>query len=131
MARDRAIVLKELLKSERRISTLTRRLDIEQSNFRALSAEFHTNIPAADRPAEQIVAGIRRSPEANMIDSASRIVHRCRTARITAEQARKVAILQLSTLACEKYHMSTIPQIVQDRVIFEVAQFWGADARLE
>ncbi len=65
-----------------------------------------------------------------MIDSVSRIVHRCRAAKITAEQAREVAILQLSTLAREKYQMTTVPQIVQDRVIYEVAQFWEADLRL-
>jgi hypothetical protein len=131
MARDRATVLNELLNSEKRISTLTRRLDVEQSRFRALSAELRTKIPSSDRPAEQVGANRRKTPEANMIDSASRIVHRCRAAKITAEQARDVAILQLSTMASEKYQMTAVPQIVQDRVIYEVAQVWGADSRLE
>jgi hypothetical protein len=130
MTRDRATVLKELLKSEKRILALTRRLDIEQSHFRTLSAELQTKIPPSDRPPDRIEANRRRTPEANMIDSVSRIVHRCRAAKITAEQAREVAILQLSTLAREKYQMTAIPQIVQDRVIYEVAQFWEADLRL-
>ena len=131
MARERAAVLKEFLNSEKRISALTRRLDIEQSRFRALSAELRAKIPASDRPAEQVEATRRKTPETNMIDSVSRIVHRCRAAKITAAQARDVAILQLSTMASEKYRMTAVPQIVQDRVVYEVARFWGADSRLE
>ena len=34
-------------------------------------------------------------------------------------------------MASEKYRMTAVPQIVQDRVVYEVAQFWGADSRLE
>jgi hypothetical protein len=131
MARDRATVRNELLNSEKKIWTLTRRLDAEHSRFRALSAELRaTRIPDPDRPDEQIEANRRRTPEANMIDSVSRIVHRCRAAKITAEQARDVAILQLSTMASEKYRLTAVPQIVQDRVIYEVAQFWAAASRL-
>ena len=61
-----------------------------------------------------------------MIDSVSRIIHRCRAAKITAEQAQQVAILQISTLAKEKYELTVLPGIVRDRVNYEVAQFWGA-----
>jgi len=59
-----------------------------------------------------------------MIDSVSRIIHRCRAAKITAEQAQQVAILQISTLAMERYELTVLPQIVRDRVSYEVAQFW-------
>jgi hypothetical protein len=123
MARERATVVKELLESEKVISTLIRRLDVERAHFRALAAELQS-------PEHSAPIG-RRTPEANMMDSVSRIVHRCRAAKITAEQAREVAILQLSTMACERYKMTEIPQIVRDRVVYEVAQFWGADSTLQ
>jgi hypothetical protein len=118
MARDRAIVVKELLQSETRILSLSRRLDAEKANFRALSSELH--IGGAETGEQK-----RRTPEANMIDRVSRIVHRCRVAKITAEQAERVAILQISTLACEKYKLKDLPQIVRDRVSYEVARSWG------
>jgi len=129
MARDRATVLKEL-KSERRISRLTRQLDSEKSHFRALSTELEVEIPACS-PVEQTATRNRRTPEANMIDSVSRIIHRCRAAKITAEQAQQVVLLQISTLAREKYELNALPQIVRDRVRYEVAQFWesGSSSR--
>ena len=61
-----------------------------------------------------------------MIDSVSRILHRCRAAKITAEQAEHVTMLQVWTLAKEKYEMAELPQIVRERVSSEVAQFWGS-----
>jgi hypothetical protein len=125
MARDRAIVLKELLESERQISCLTRRLDTEKSHLRALFNELAVEIPACS-PVEQPAVQNRRTPEANMIDSVSRIINRCRAAKITAEQAQQVAMLQISTLAMEKYELTALPQIVRDRVSAEVAQFWDA-----
>ena len=120
MARDREIVREELLLAERRISYLSRRLTAERARYLALTAELR----AEGLPADS--AQKRRTPEANMIDSVSRIVHRCRAAKITAEQAKQVAILQISTLAREKYQLDELPQTVRDRVSYEVAQCWGA-----
>jgi hypothetical protein len=124
MARERAVVLKELQQSESRISHLTRRLDSEKVRFGALSAELQA-AASASIPVAQTAERKRRTPEANMIDSVSRIVHRCRAAKITAEQAERVAILQIATLAREKYALAELPQIVRDRVRYEVAQSWG------
>jgi hypothetical protein len=62
MARDRATILKELLKSENTISTLTQRLAIEELLFRALSAELQSEIPASDRPSVLVEATRRRTP---------------------------------------------------------------------
>ena len=129
MARDRSVVVNDLLKSEARISCLTLRLAAEKTHFRALSAELQIGARAPG-PVEKTGGQKRRTPEANMIDSVSRIVHRCRAAKITAEQAEQVAILQISTLAREKYELTELPQIVRDRVSYEVAQFWGASSGL-
>jgi hypothetical protein len=119
MARDPAVVLEELLQSKKRIADLTGQLAAENSRFRALSAEF------ACRSFTGTQKQRRRTPEANMMDSVPGIVHRCRAAKITAEQARQVAILQLSTLAREKYDLTTVPEVVRDRVNSEVARTWA------
>jgi hypothetical protein len=124
MTRDQAVVLKERLNSEKRISFLTRQLDAERVRFHALSAELQVAPPPAI-PLEQAEARKRRTPETNMIDSVSRIVHRCRAAKITAEQAELVTMLQISTMAKEKYELAELPQIVRERVSFEVAQIWA------
>ena len=128
MARDREVVLKERLSSEKRISFLTRLLDAERANFDALSAELQVAVPQS-LPVDQTDARPRRTPETNMIDSVSQIVHRCRAAKITADQAEYVAMLQIATLAREKYELAELPQIVRERVSFEVAQFWAAGTR--
>ncbi len=117
MARDQAVVLKERNNSSKRISFLTGELIAERVRFQALSAELQVAAPAG--------AQKRRTPEINMIDSVSRIVHRCRAAKITAEQAEVVTMLQISTLAREKYDMAELPEVVRERVSLEVAQFWG------
>ena len=128
MARDPAVVLKERLSSEKRISFLTRQLDAERIRFHALSAELQA-AAAASIPLEPAGARKRRTPETNMIDSVSRIVHRCRAAKITAEQAEHVTMLQITTLAKEKYELAELPQVVRERVCSEVAQIWGAAFR--
>ena len=127
MARDPAVVLKERLSSEKRISFLTRQLDAERIRFHALSAELQA--AAASIPLEPAGARKRRTPETNMIDSVSRIVHRCRAAKITAEQAERVTMLQITTLAKEKYELAELPQVVRERVCSEVAQIWGSAFR--
>jgi hypothetical protein len=125
MARDPAVVLNERLECGKRISLLARDLDTERVRFNALSAELLDALLASG-PAGQTGTPTRRTPETNMIDSVSRIVHRCRAAKITAEQAEHVTMLQISTLANEKYALAELPRIVRERVTAEVAQFWGA-----
>ncbi len=125
MARDQAVILKERLNSEKRIILLTRQLDAERARFHALSAELQVATAPSNTP-EPGEAPKRRTPETNMIDSVSRIVHRCRAAKITAEQAEHITMLQISTLAREKYNLAALPQIVRERVSSEVAQIWGA-----
>jgi len=128
MARDQAVILKERLNSEKRILLLTRQLDAERARFHALSAELHVAAALSNSP-EPHEAGKRRTPETNMIDSVSRIVHRCRVAKITAEQAEHIAMLQISTLAKEKYELAELPRVVRERVSSEVAQLWGPALR--
>ena len=125
MARDQAVVLQERLNSEKRMSLLTRQLDAERVRFHALSAELQITAPALVPP-DPADARKRRTPETNMIDSVSRIVHRCRAAKITAEQAEHVTMLQISTLAKEKYELAELPRVVRERVSSEVAQLWGS-----
>ena len=77
-------------------------------------------------PATPINASQHRPPQSTMPGN---FVHRCRAAKITAEQAEQVTILQISTLAREKYDLNELPQIVRERVSSEVAQFWGSAFR--
>jgi hemoglobin-like flavoprotein len=119
------MVLKERVESEGRISFLTRQLDAERVRFHALSGELQVAAP----PSIPAAAQKRRTPETNMIDSVSRIVHRCRAAKITAEQAELVTMLQISTMAKEKYELAELRRIVRERVSSEVAQLWGSAFR--
>ena len=67
----------------------------------------------------------RRTPEYNLLTSTTRIVNRCRAAKITADEARRVAILEATNLANEKYGLTVLPQTVLDQLETEITNAYG------
>jgi len=69
----------------------------------------------------------RRPPECNLMIAVGKAVCRCRQAKLTAEVAKQVVILEISNLAFEKYGLPSLPKVVLDQleVSLETAYFCG------
>jgi predicted RNase H-like nuclease (RuvC/YqgF family) len=104
-------IFKELRESKRKVDSLSGELESEKARRRALYIEL-TELLEQLRIEfgieEVLVTAVsehgelnRRTPECNLMISVGKTVYRCRQAKLTAQAARQVAIMEVSNLAIE------------------------------
>jgi hypothetical protein len=137
MPRGYNTIFKELLESKRRVDSLSGELESEKARRRALYIELTElleQLRVEFRIDELLTAPViqhgelnRRTPECNLMISVGKTVCRCRQAKLTAEAARQVTIMEISNLATEKYGLTSLPKVVLDQleVSLESAYFCG------
>jgi hypothetical protein len=125
MPRDYNAILKELRESKRRVDSLTGELETEKSRCRDLYIELtkiverlRVEFGIEELPFERSGPSDpnRRTPESNLMISVGKIVGRCRQVKLTVEEARTVAIMEISNLAIEKYDLTPLPAVVLDQL---------------
>jgi hypothetical protein len=137
MPRAYNTLLKELRESKRKVDSLNGELESEKARRRALYLELTELVEQLKVEFgidELLTAQVshpgelnRRTPECNLMISVGKTVCRCRQAKLTAEAARHVAIMEVSNLAIEKYGLTSLPKVVLDQleVSLESAYFCG------